>query len=353
MSFCEAVTDKDSIVLVTGGPIAGEKNVGGVRVIVLPMAANRLGLLSWSFALRKFLKSFVRDNDVSVINFHIPPLIPGLFLPRVAKVVVTAHTTYLGMSGQFYKVRQFRSPWNPVSVWTKRLFERVIFSKSDAIIVLTEQGRQEVLSYGFQGPVKIVPNGAAIDVFTPGEAVTKDYDVLFAGRIERRKGSRPMVEVCKALIASDPTVRICIVGSGDDFDYVTKSLAPFQKNIELAGKISFEDIVVKYRRSKIYASTSYYEGLPGTCLEAMAVGLPAVVWNYPFYQGLVIDNVTGFTIAPNEVGIFTNTILSILANPAALHEMGVVAREKIYEGYSWKIVSDRIVKALGDVASAK
>jgi len=349
-SFCEAVGDKKSVVVIAGGPNAGEHIIAGVRVIVLPMAANRLGLVQWSFRLRKFLPSFCKQNHVSAVNFHIPPLIPGLLLPKVPRLVVTVHTTYLGMSGQFYKDRQFKSQWNGASVWIKKAFERIIFHKSDAVIVLTDQGRQEVKKYRYGKKIIIVPNGASTSSFAPDYETEKTYDVLFAGRIERRKGSRPMVDVCKLLVELKPDIRICIVGYGDDFEYVSASLGPLAKNVVLTGKILFEDIIEIYRRSRIYASTSYYEGLPGTCLEAMAVGLPAVVWNYPFYHELVVSGVNGYLVDINDIKRFAAVLVSTLADSALMDALGRAANKKIKDEYDWPVIAKRLVDELDSVS---
>ena len=185
--------------------------------------------------------------------------------------MLTAHTTYLGMSGRFYETKHFVSQWSGLSLIIKSWMEHRIFSLTSKVITLTEQGRQEVLAYGFKGPVTVIPNGADVKLFTSNDAVEKDIDVLFCGRIETRKGSRPMVELCSHLIAKKPDIRIAIVGYGDDEAWVKAALAPYGHNVLMTGKVPFSEMLGYYNRSRVYASTSYYEGLPGTCLEAMAM----------------------------------------------------------------------------------
>jgi glycosyltransferase involved in cell wall biosynthesis len=45
--------------------------------------------------------------------------------------------------------------------------ERQLFSRANKVIALTEQGRAEILSYGFKGPVVVVPNGVDTRNFVP------------------------------------------------------------------------------------------------------------------------------------------------------------------------------------------
>ncbi|MFN7594140.1 MAG: glycosyltransferase, partial [bacterium] len=93
-----------------------------------------------------------------------------------------------------------------------------------------------------------------------------DFDVLFCGRIERRKGSRPLAEVCLRLLQARPTLRICIVGYGDDEAHVRQRLAEVagpDGPVRFEGRVPLAAMPELYRRSRLYASTSDYEGLPG------------------------------------------------------------------------------------------
>ena len=323
------------VVLITGDEHRDARAYPGVRIIHVPFRSSRLNLFTWGLAVRKLLVGLHRDGTISCVNFHWPPLIPGLFLPPSIPVVLTAHTTYLGMSGRFYAERHFDSQWSAKSLAVKMWMERRIFARADAVVALTEQGRQEVLRYGFAGPVTVIPNGADVRKFEPGAARAKDIDVLFCGRIERRKGSGAMVELCRQLVAAKPGIRICIVGYGDDDAWVGEQLAPLRANVTLTGKVPFEHMMAYYDRSHVYASGSYYEGLPGTCLEAMAMRLPAVVWDFLFYRGLVVDGVTGLVAAPNDFAGMTAKIVQLLADPQRAAAMGREGRALLESGYSW------------------
>ncbi|WGG49140.1 glycosyltransferase family 4 protein [Rugamonas sp. DEMB1] len=254
--------DHPGVILITGDEQRSQRAYPGVEIIHVPLRADRLSLFMWGLAVRKLLLRLRRDGRISSINFHWPPLIPGLFLPRGLPLVLTAHTTYLGMSGRFYDTRHFASQWGAASLAVKMWMERRVFARADKVVALTEQGRQEVLRYGYAGPVEVIPNGADVRKFMPDPARAKDIDVLFCGRIERRKGSGAMVELCRQLVARQPEVRICIVGYGDDDAWVAQQLAPLRANVTLTGKVAFEHMVDYYQRSHVYASGAYYEACP-------------------------------------------------------------------------------------------
>lgn len=333
--------DHPPIYLITSYENWVERSYPGVEIIHFPYKSTRFSLFFWSLRVRNKLISLYDEGKIQWINLHFPPLIPGLFLPRHIPVVLTAHTTYLGMSGRFYETQHFVSQWSDLSLAIKSWMEQRIFGLTSKVITLTEQGRQEVLAYDFKGPVTVIPNGADVKLFTPNDAVEKDIDVLFCGRIELRKGSRPMVELCRRLIATKPDIRIAIVGYGEDDEWVKEALSGYGQNVLMTGKVPFSEMLGYYNRSRVYVSTSYYEGLPGTCLEAMAMQLPAVVWDFLFYRDLVIEGKTGSLVEPNDFVGMTDKVLELLANPKLSAEMGRNGRALLESDYNWaKLVGD-------------
>lgn len=335
------------IYLVTGDEHQVARSYAGVEIIHIPFSSSRFNLFIWGLRARKLLISLYDAGKIQWVNLHFPPLIPGLFLPRHIPVVLTAHTTYLGMSGRFYEARHFKSQWSTTSLAIKSWMERRIFGLTRKVITLTEQGRQEVLAYGFKGPVTVIPNGADVKLFTHDEAVAKDIDVLFCGRIEFRKGSRGMAELCRQLIARKPDIRIAIVGYGDDDVWVKEALAPYPKNILMTGKVPFAEMIGYYNRSRVYASTSYYEGLPGTCLEAMAMQLPAVVWDFLFYRGLAVEGETGVLVEPNDFDAMTDRVLGLLNDPQRAADMGKRGRALLERDYSWAKLARDVLAVFG------
>lgn len=339
-------TGHPPIILITGKENCKDNHYDGVEIVHVPFASNRFSLVTWGLAVRRLLIQLQRAGRIRIVNLHWPPLISALFLPPSIPVVLTAHTTYLGMSGNYYEPRRFESQWSHTSVAIKMWMERSIFRGVDRVIALTEQGKQEVLQYGFSGPITVIPNGADTVKFHADAQVVKDIDVLFAGRIERRKGSEPMVEVCQRLVAARPNIQICIVGYGEDDEWVMNELASFSTNILLPGKVPFENMLSYYNRSRVYASTSYYEGLPGTCLEAMSMQLPAVVWDFLFYRGLIVEGQTGFLAPPNDFTMMVTRILALLDNKPLANQIGINGRKLLESQYNWKKLAVDVLRVL-------
>ena len=336
--------DHPTIYLITGTEHRVERRYLNVELIHLSFNSTRFNLFSWSFKVRKILNQLYKQRKIKYVNLHIPPLIPGLYMPRHIPLILTAHTTYIGMSGKFYKTQYSESQWNSLEIKFKLWLETRLFKQAVKIITLTEQGKQELLTYGINKGVEIIPNGVDTSLFNQDHTVIKDYDVIFCGRIERRKGSRAMVEVCKMLIHQKNDIRILIVGYGDDDVWVKTQLKLYSGNINLTGKVSFSEMQFYYHRSKLYVSTSYYEGLPGTCLEAMATGLPVVAWDFLFYRGLVEQGETGYLVKPNNIREMSEKIINLLVDSQKFNYLQGKTREHIERNFNWEKLSRAILQ---------
>ncbi|MGA1328626.1 MAG: glycosyltransferase family 4 protein, partial [Rubrivivax sp.] len=335
------------VVLITGRLLPGLGPWPGVEVLSIPVADNRLGLLRWGWAARRRLQQLLRERGpAQAVLLHMPPLIPGLLLPPGLPLVLTPHSTYLGISGRFDPQDLVRSRWNPLSVALKRMIEHHLLAQARTVITLTERGRQELARYGRHDGIAVIPNGVDLSRFHPAaDDAARDIDVLFCGRLEREKGSVPMAELCRALVAQRPQVRIAIVGDGSDGPRLRATLRDLAAHITWAGRVPFGDIAPWYRRSRVYASTSYYEGLPGTCLEAMACGLPAAVWERPFYRGLVVPGHTGLTAPVDDVAALAAQIGALLDDPPRAAALGRHGAELVRERHDWRRLAVEVLQA--------
>ena len=323
------------IYLITSDEHRVERYYPGVEIIHLPYHSNRFSLFTWSLKARHKLISLYNENKIQLINLHFPPLIPGLFLPRHIPVVQTVHSTYLGFSGYFYPEKFYDCEFNRLSLKIKMWMESRIYKSSSRAIALTEFGRQQILAYGYDKPITIIPNGVDLDRFKSSAHNRKDIDVLFSGRIENLKGSKGMVEICRRLVEKKQDILIYIVGYGEEENRVRQQLGDLSNNVIMTGKVPFAEMMAYYNRSRVYVSASYYEGLPGTCLEALAMQLPAVVWDLLFYRGLVVDGKTGSLVPPNDFAGITDKVLELLSNPQLAAEMGRNGRALLESDYNW------------------
>jgi len=348
------------VTVLTGEPPTAEHAWAGrmgVRLENLPMPEGRWGLWIWSWHAMRRLKQMLRRWPIQVVMLHTPPLIPAWVfmrgLGRELPWVLTVHTTDLGMSGRLDQPRRYPSPYGLLSLALRLRIEGQLFRAATRVITLTPQGVQELAHYGRTQGVRVIPNGADLQRFHPLDfeaamrtqsGLLSRIDVLFAGRLEPRKGSLSLVRACRALLALRPDLRIVVAGPGPDEALVRASLQGLGPGLEVLGTVRMADMPSLYRRSRVLVSTSYYEGLPGTCLEAMACGVPPVVWRLPFYEGLVDDGVTGCTVPVDDMAQLAHAVIGLLDQPRVAQRMGQAAAERVLSRHDWSRLAQDILK---------
>lgn len=110
--------------------------------------------------------------------------------------------------------------------------------------------------------------------------------VINIGRITEQKNPRLFNEIAQKYI-QNPKIKFIWVGDGKD----KKML--FSKNIEITGWLSQEEVKKKLKEADIYLSTSKWEGLSLSILQAMNYELPLVLSNCIGNIDLVKEGVNG------------------------------------------------------------
>lgn len=191
-------------------------------------------------------------------------------------------------------------------VW--KLYWRIFGSKAKAVRVVNQKQAPEFLVKAGMPENKIVYIPSMyidLDVFKPTtnnqQPTTKQYDLIFVGRLEKNKGVDLLLEAVKKLktynLASFAEVTSAtkaeqlttlIVGDGP----LVESLKFKVKNLKLGENVVFwgwakdqNEIANLINKSKALIVTSYNEGGPRVVLEAMACGVPILATNV----GLVSD----------------------------------------------------------------
>jgi len=143
-------------------------------------------------------------------------------------------------------------------------------------------------------------------------ALTEDQIAQYT---ERGEGIQDVVGMMPALLASEPDVRLTIVGGDSGFRHELEGLSErlgVWGNISFTGEVSREDLLKEYREADIFVLPSRMEGFGIVLLEAMASGLPCVAYSIPSVRTLIEHEKTGL-LAENEEEFF-ESVLCLLKN---------------------------------------
>lgn len=319
-------------------------------------------------AMRRRIEEVARAERVDLIHAHSPSL-NGL--PAVAAA------RRLGLP-VVYEVRAF---WEDAAVdrgtfaedsFRYRLSRRVetgVFRKADAVTVICEGLRSEVVARGVAAEkVAVIPNGVDLERFSPRPPAPEALDrhglrgrtVLgFLGSFYHYEGLALLLDAFARLLESAPETRLLLVGGGDEEAQLrgrakalglgpavifTGSVPPDQ----VLDLYSVVDVLVYPRRSMRLTDLV----TPLKPLEAMAMGKVVVASDVGGLKELIQDGETGWLFRAGDGEALTRTLRAAVAQQDRWPELGERGRQHVAATRRWIDIVARYQAVYG-FASAK
>lgn len=149
----------------------------------------------------------------------------------------------------------------------------------DTLVCQTEDAKK-YFPYYIQKNAVVILNPLKNGLPEPWRGKRKDEIVSF-GRLNKQKNLSLLIEAFAEFYINHPTFKLAIFGDGEEYDKLIRLVK--EKHLDKAVEISHSrtDIHERIVNSKIYVSSSDYEGLSNSMLEAMAIGLPTICTDCP------------------------------------------------------------------------
>jgi glycosyltransferase involved in cell wall biosynthesis len=172
----------------------------------------------------------------------------------------------------------------------------------------------------------------------------EDEVILTVGRQEFQKGQRFLLEAVAALAPRRPHLRLLIAGrrgaSSPELDRLL-DVPELADRVHVLGHR--EDVPELLAASDLFAFPSLFEGLGGSVLEAMALGLPIVASDLPAVREIVEEGENALLVpvaAPDELA---DAIDRILRDPSLAHAFGQRSREIFLERFTSTRSADAMI----------
>lgn len=190
----------------------------------------------------------------------------------------------------------------------------------------------------------------------PGENASSPM-VLFAGRLEARKGIGTLFEAIERLLEIEQSARYVIAGD----DSLAAGRAWKEKlgrrnaaaaRVEIAGQVSSERLASLYRECALFVAPSLWESFGLVFLEAMANGKPVVGTTAGGIPEVVEHNVTGILVEPGDADALADAVFELLRDPARRTGMGRAGLERWRKRFSREAMAQQTLEAYQRTASA-
>ena len=152
--------------------------------------------------------------------------------------------------------------------------------------------------------------------------------ILSTGRLNIQKGFGYLLIALDILRRTHPQVFLAIAVQGSLHDELSAQIISLnlQDHVRLLGVR--EDVTRLMMASDIYVSSSLWEGMPISILEAMAAGLPVVATDVGDVPYVVTDK-TGMLVPPAVPELLSARLALLLDKPLLRQQLGRAGREYV------------------------
>jgi len=186
-------------------------------------------------------------------------------------------------------------------------------------------------------------NGIDIDKIRINE-FRKNKTFLVIARLSEEKSCDQIIRVFSKL-SENLNVKLIFLGDGP----LEEDLLKMTKQLNQSHRIFFKGAVKNVREyliaSDFYVSASQSEGMSNALLEAMSLGVPAIVSNVSGVDEMIFDNQNGFVFDPNDEKFFYEKIIkAINCNEEKYTNMSRLASEHILKNFSIELISKKHIE---------
>lgn len=201
--------------------------------------------------------------------------------------------------------------------------------------------------------ITYISNGIQFDTssYTKTSLSQGPLRILYAGRLEQeQKQIFDIPEIMYRLHKAGVGFHLDIAGEGPDqnvFQRMCKDRL-ISSNYTFHGRLTHKRILELMSDSHIYLSTSAYEGLSISLLEAVSKGCIPVISNIDSGNSEVVtDGITGFLIDVNDLASYTQALINLASNFDELKMLSISIRNQFeHSSFTSEKMGESYIKLL-------
>ncbi len=272
--------------------------------------------------------------------------------------LIHAHSAKAGVlcrvASKFIDIQVFYTPhaFSFLSAQNKLLkklylnIERLTISKRTLIVATSESEMKLAINeVGYKAKnTFVLKNAIKIETISKSRSeITKGIEnyICTVARPSFQKNLEMLIDVFKIVSKNDQNLHLFILGAGEyspQKDHIKKLITKegLNKRATITPWISRNEVQKILMHSKLYVSTSRYEGLPYSVLESMRFRVPAVLTNCFGNKDLIVENKTGFLVKLNQTNIMAKKILELTSDQVKREKFGHCAYELLNKRHNFE-----------------
>ncbi len=312
-----------------------ELEVVGKRPVPVPSGGSS-ARVTLSPLLSGHVKRILNEKQFDVVHLH-EPLLPALPL------TVLRHSTATNI-GTFHAYHESSIAYH----YSRRILMHY-FRKLHGKIAVSPPAMEFNRRY-FPGYYNIIPNGVDLEHFSPAQPPLAEYmdgklNILFVGRLEKRKGLQHLLGAFRRVKAKLPDTRLMVVGpkgrSGWEYEGLVDSYD--LKDVVFLGGVPYSVLPRYYTTAHVFCAPNTGQESQGLILlEALASGRPIVASNIPGFAYVMAHGEEGLMTPPGDEDALAEALATLLQDEGLRQRMGARGWLRAQD-FCWSKVSRRIL----------
>jgi starch synthase len=254
------------------------------------------------------------------------------------------------------------------SLW----LEKTAFENADGIIAVSNAMKRDVQRiYNIPAEkIIVIHNGIDAMLYRPREdpAVPRAYGiragkpyVLMFARLTKQKG---IIHLLNAVQHLQSDVQVVLCASAPDTLEFEREVSEMVERVRartahdliwVTETVPRDDLIALYSQATVFVCPSVYEPFGLINLEAMACGTPVVASAVGGIPEVVVDGETGLLVpftpsTPRKTEVeltdpfsedLAEAVNKLLSDPERITEMGLAARRRVEEHFSWEVIAQK------------
>jgi phosphatidylinositol alpha-mannosyltransferase len=303
-------------------------------------ASGSISRISLSLHLAPDIKEVLRREKFDIVHLHEPfmPMLCSAVLRFSSGVNVGTFHAYSGSPG-------YELGW-PITPFLLKRRNRKLAGR----IAVSPPAKAYASKY-VSGEFTVIPNGVDLKRFNPRVEPMPGFadgklNILFVGRLEKRKGANYLLDAYRKLKKDYPDLRLIIAGPGVNLRkrYEIKVRVQRIKDVVFTGGVPYTDLPGYYQAADIFcAPATGKESFGMVLLEAMAMGKPIVATSNEGYASVMNNGEQGLLVPPRNAKALAAALKRLIDDPALRNRLGASGLKSV-EKYDWPIVAGRIME---------
>jgi glycosyltransferase involved in cell wall biosynthesis len=330
-------------------PLLSEKKerINGVNVIKIPalnLFPRHLHVLNYALMINFIPRRFTNlVKSYDIVHFHndvelsLPFFSHGVEKPKIF------HCHTLAVTYNIYK---------------KNFLSRYIFKNvADLYVAVAHCIQKLLVDLGIpKNKIRVVHNGINVEEFRPNEEAKIDNLLLFAGRLDSKKGLPVLI---KSLYYLKVPVQLVIIGPySSEHEYSEKVLMLAEKanretfhTVKYLGVQEGPELIKWYQKASIFVCPSLSESFPMVNLEALACETPVVASCVGGIPEVIHNYENGILIPPNDPVKLSKGIQFLIDNDEIRRRFGKEGRKLVIQNFSSETTAKKLLEIYNELIS--